>query len=166
MIVNNRERIGDWESDSMICKYYQAVSVQLERKSKTIRISKLDDHTAEETNQAISRQIELSNNYDLWKSITFDNGGENAKHIEIRNNFNIDTYFCDPYKSWQKGSIENANGLIRQYLPRKTDLSKVSDNEIYEIQESLNNRPRKALCYLTPNEILEQEILKSGALNS
>ncbi len=165
-IINNRKRFGDWESDSVTCKHHQAISVQLERQSKLVRISKLNNHSAEETSQAISRHIELSNNLNLWKSMTFDNGSENTKHIHIRDNYEVNTYFCDPYSSWQKGSIENINGLIRQYLSRQTDLSKLSNDDIYTIQESLNNRPRKTLHYLTPNEILEQEIIKSGALNS
>ncbi|MFB6225945.1 MAG: IS30 family transposase [Candidatus Paceibacteria bacterium] len=91
-------------------------------------------------------------------TITFDRGTENAKHMKLRSKYGIDTYFCDAYCSWQKGSVENVIGLIRQYLPNKTDMSKVSREEIKQIQERLNNRPRKCLNYLTPKEYVNQEL--------
>ena len=97
------------------------------------------------------------------KSITFDNGSENAKHMEIRNRYQLKTYFCDPYSSWQKGGVENSNGLLREYLKRKTNLDEIDDKTLYEIQERLNNRPRKCLQYQTPNEILR---INFNALNS
>lgn len=74
-------------------------------------------------------------------------------------------YNCDPYTSWQKGGIENLNGLIREYFPKKINIDTLSEEEIYRIQEKLNNRPRKALHFLTPNEVITQE-LEKGALNS
>ncbi|MBU0661611.1 IS30 family transposase, partial [Patescibacteria group bacterium] len=85
-----------------------------------------------------------------------DNGGEAARHTQLRDIYGILTFFCDSYKSWQKGGVENINGLIRQYLPRKTNLDTITDREIYDIQEQLNNRPRKSLNYLTPNEIIQR----------
>ena len=90
--------------------------------------------------------------------MTFDNGGEGAKHAEIRREYGLETYFCDPFASWQKGGVENANKLIRQYLPRNTDMAKLTDRDIYEIQEKLNNRPRKCLDYLTPNEVINKVV--------
>lgn len=119
------------------------------------------NRSAEETNQAIMRSVE-SLPLEYWKSLTFDNGGEGACHVRLRKEFDLETYFCDPYKSWQKGGVENANGLIRQYLPRLTNASALTDKDIYDIQETLNNRPRKSLNYLTPNEIIREQ---SGALN-
>lgn len=87
------------------------------------------------------------------KSITFDNGTENVRHTALKEAYGLATYFCDAYASWQKGLVENINGLIRQYFPRCTDMSKVTDEQIYEVQEKLNNRPRKSLGYLTPNQM-------------
>jgi IS30 family transposase len=84
-------------------------------------------------------------------SFTFDNGGENALHQQL-NELWVKTYFCDSYCSYQKGAIENLNMFIRQYLPRNTDLSKLTQHDIYIIQEKLNNIPRKCLWYLSPNE--------------
>jgi len=94
------------------------------------------------------------------KSITFDNGTENTKHVELKNDYNLQTYFCDPYCSWQKGKVENLNGLIRQYLPRSINMKEITDEQICDIQEKLNNRPRKSLGYFTPNHAFQ--ILAQG----
>jgi len=157
-VVRERTRFGDWESDSVIfSKQKTALSVQSERKSKLIRMHKVTNKTAEETKHALIKTIE-SLPSEMFKTMTFDNGGEGAKHTEIRNEYGIKTYFCDPFASWQKGGVENANKLIRQYLPRSTDLSKLTDRDIYEIQEKLNNRPRKCLNYKSPNEVINEVV--------
>lgn len=165
-IVATKERYGDWESDSMIFrKQRAALSVQYERKAMLVRMHKVADKSAEETENAIMRSVE-SLPAEFWKTMTFDNGGEGARHGIFRKEFGIDTFFCDPYKSWQKGGVENMNGLIREYLPRHTDLATLTDRDIYEIQEKLNNRPRKKLRYQTPNEIIQNLTCgRIGALN-
>lgn len=160
-IVDQRKRIGDFESDLMVFSQQRpAVSVQYERKSQLVRINIVSDHSATENKEVLMKTIEsLPNN--LVKTITFDNGGENVKHTEIRDDFNVETYFCDTYASWQKGGVENINGLLRQYLPRKTNLANVTNEDIAEIEQKLNDRPRKSNNYLTPNEVLEEYIEKS-----
>jgi IS30 family transposase len=165
--INLRQRTGDWETDSMKFKKQKAsLSVQYERKLMLTRIHKVKDGTAEETQIAISKSIE-SLPMELFKSITWDNGSEGVCHAKIRDGYNIDTYFCDPYASWQKGGVENLNGLIREYLPRETDMTTITDEDIYLIQEKLNNRPRKKLGYLTPNKALAAITNQlTGALNS
>lgn len=163
--VQEKMRVGDWESDTMVFrKQKTALSVQYERKLMLTRIHRVLDRSAEETENALVKSVE-SLPQDLWQTITFDNGGEGARHTRFRNDYGIGTYFCDAYASWQKGGVENANGLIRQYFPRGTDLSKVSDTEIHAVQEALNNRPRKTLNYLSPNEALALYYQTSGALN-
>lgn len=158
-VVGERARYGDWESDSVIfSKQKTILSVQSERKSKLIRMHKAENKTAEETKYALIKTVESLPN-ELFKTMTFDNGGEGAKHMEIKKEYGVETYFCDPFSSWQKGGVENANKLIRQYLPRKTDMSKLTDRDIYEIQEKLNNRPRKCLNYQTPNEVINKVVL-------
>lgn len=157
-IVSNKARYGDWESDT-ICfgRKSPAVSTHYERKSFLVRIEKLANKTADETEQALARTMnDLPP--ELRNTITFDNGGEGSKHTSIRDNFNVQTYFCDTYAAWQKGGVENMNGLIRQYLPKKTDITKVSLRQLKIIQEELNNRPRKGLGYLTPNEVISSVI--------
>lgn len=165
-VINKREREGDWETDSMkFKKQKQGLSVQYERKLMLARIHKVKNGTAEETEQALSKSID-SLPIGLFKSLTWDNGTEGVCHTNIRDNYNIETYFCDPYSSWQKGGVENLNGLIREYLPRDTDMATITDEDIYRIQEKLNNRPRKKLGYLTPNQALAATLNQlTGALN-
>lgn len=161
-VIALKGRYGDWESDTVVfSKQKTALSVQYERKSMLVRMHLIMNRSAEETREAIMRSVE-SLPVELWKSLTFDNGGEGVCHVNLRREFNLDTYFCDPFASWQKGGVENVNGLIRQYLPRTMDVSDLTDRDIHEVQERLNNRPRKSLDYLTPNEVIREQ---SGALN-
>ncbi len=156
--IDDRKRYGDWESDSVIfSKQKTILSVQSERKSKLIRMHKAANKSADETKNALIKTAE-SVLKDLFLTVTFDNGTEGAKHVDIKKEYDIDTCFCDPFSSWQKGGVENANKLIRYYLPKKTDLSKLTDWDIYEIQEKLNNRPRKCLNYLSPNEVINNVV--------
>jgi IS30 family transposase len=156
--IDERKRYGDWESDSVIfSKQKSILSVQSERKSKLIRIHKAINKSAEETKEALIKTAE-SVPKELFLTITFDNGTEGVRHTEIKKESGVDTYFCDPFASWQKGGVENANKLIRHYLPRNTDLSKLTDKDIYEIQEKLNNRPRKCLNYKSPNEVFNEVV--------
>ena len=137
--------------------------MQYERKAQLLRINKVGNKTEEETEEAIRKSIDsLPEN--LFKSITFDNGKESATHTKLRKDYNLKTYHCDPYASWQKGGVENINGLIRQYLPKHTSFSKLIDSDVYIIQEKLNNRPRKSLNYLTPNQVIAQVINEGGAI--
>lgn len=162
--IETMSTVGHWESDSVIYQKQKAIlSVQIERTMRLVRIHRAANKTAEETEHAIRKTIE-SLPAELFKTMTFDNGGEGANHGKIRDEFGIDTYFCDTYSSWQKGSVENMNGIIRRYLPKQKDLSILSDREIYEIQERINDTPRKSLGYRTPNELMRQFIQGGGAL--
>jgi IS30 family transposase len=155
-----QQGFGDLESDSMIFSSGRAIlSVQEEPMSKRCVLTKLPDKTAQQTQYALEKTVEELGQKNI-RSFTFDNGTENARHTAIRDAYAITTYFCDPYRSYQKGRVENTNGLIRQYLPRSTRLEDVSDEEIYAIQEKLNNRPRKSLKFLTPNNVFS--ILAQG----
>lgn len=161
-IVNERKRYGDWESDNLEFKLTVtkgAISVQCERKSGLVRIHKVaGKKNPTNTLDALTKTRESMPD-DMFKTITFDNGFENYRHREL----GIDTYFCKPFASWQKGSVENVNKLLRRYLPRDTKLDDFSDHDIYLIQEKLNDRPRKRLNYQTPNEVINN-YLQSGAL--
>lgn len=150
--------MGDWESDLMVFSQQpQALSVQWERSLRLCRIHRVTDHSAAENERAITESID-SLPSPLWKTITFDNGSENVCHRMIRDRFTIDTFFCDTYASWQKGGVEHVNGELRWFLPRRTKLATVSDDEFEAIQEHLNNLPRKVLGYRTPNEALAEAV--------
>lgn len=151
-----RSTFGHWESDSVIYRKQKAIlSVQVERRSRLLRFHRAMNKTAGETEHAIRKTVE-SLPQELFATMTFDNGTEGANHRIIRDDYGIATYFCDTYSSWQKGSVENVNGIIRRYLPKTKDLSVLTDREIHEIQERINDTPRKSLGYLTPNEVVRQ----------
>ncbi|MCK5476278.1 MAG: IS30 family transposase, partial [Candidatus Pacebacteria bacterium] len=152
--VDERKRFGDWETDSVIFSGKSILSTQFERKSKLCRIHKCADKSAFASEEALRDSIDSLPG--LWLTITRDNGTENVLHHETK----VPSYFCDPYSSWQKGGVENLNGLVREYFPKKSNLDTISDQEIYLIQEKLNDRPRKCLNYLTPNDVIATEIKK------
>jgi len=152
--IAEKKEYGHWENDLVEFGREQSavLSVKYERKAMLCRLHKLASKKAIENENSIVETME-SFPHHWFQSVTRDNGGENAHHEETFNDFGVPTYFCDPYSSWQKGGIENLNKLIRQYLPKKCDFAKITDRDVYEIQEKLNNRPRKSNNYLTPNEV-------------
>lgn len=162
-IINQRLEIGHWESDSIESKCRKRVlNVLLERVSRLVHITNLPSKRADDTKRAIEQRLCTYPN-ELIKSITYDNGSENAKHLEINKTLGCDSYFCQPYHSWEKGAVEQANGLIRRFLPKGTDMSTVKTKQIRDIEHRLNNRPRKCLGYKTPIEVYNE---LSGALAS
>lgn len=151
--VNQRKEFGHFETDSVLFSKGKAIlSVQYERKTSLARITKLQDKTSIETARALRSLVYEFNGLYPVRSVTYDNGSENVLHTELIHEYGIVTYFTDTYSSWQKWGVENLNSLIRQYLPRHIDFEALTDDDIYVIQEKLNNRPRKRLKWLTPNE--------------
>lgn len=163
-VVNERIELGHWETDTVIGRQASkpVLSVQVERVSRLTRIHRIANTTAEETLAALERTID-SVPHGFVKTLTFDNGHEGAKHMILQDRYELQTYFCDPYCSWQKGTVENTNGLIRQYFEKKKDLTFVTDDQVQLAENRLNNRPRKTLGYETPNERFQR---LSGALAS
>jgi IS30 family transposase len=94
----------------------------------------------------------------MRKTITYDNGSENCEHSLINQSLGTHSYFCEPYHSWEKGSVENAMGLIKRYLPKKTDFATISQEQLKQIEDLLNNRPRKVLNYKTPKEVFNKSV--------
>lgn len=122
----------------------------VERVTKTTLIFPLEAKTAKQVElkiQEVRGQTTIP-----FLSVTFDNGTEFTNHEIIAKNLNTVVYFANPYHSWERGLNENTNGLIRQYIPKKTDFSLYSDEYVKTIQDKLNNRPRKKLGFLTPNQ--------------
>jgi IS30 family transposase len=148
--ANERSEVGHWETDTMLCKYRDGVNVLAERKSRSVIITKLSGKDAPATTRAImSRLGDLP-----CKTITADNGSENSEHRKIAAALKASFFFCHPYHSWEKGTVENRNGVIRRYLPRSTDLSQWSQDELDEIAADINTTPMKCLGYQTPSEVL------------
>lgn len=154
--VETRKTIGHWEGDAIIYKYKNAIQSIVERKLKYTVLTKLMRKTAKESTQAFVSGLEGH----YVKSLTVDNGTENRNHEEIKRKLNAPVFFCHPYSSWEKGTNENTNGLVRRYLPRGSSLENITQNDLDDIAFELNNRPRKALHYATPQEMLELEYSK------
>jgi len=156
-VVDKKTRIGDWEVDTIIGKYHQGAIVTIvDRKSKFTLMRILPTKGAIGVSNAI---IELLYPIkQLTHTITSDNGKEFTFHENISKSLNTDFYFCDPYSSWQRGLNENTNGLIRRYIPKRSEFINITRDEIMMIQNKLNHRPRKALAYKTPYEVFMNEV--------
>ena len=151
-IVTDRSRIGDWEADTIIGKAHKQAIVSLtERKSGLALIYKVDRRTKENTEGAIKRL--LGSISKQVHTITSDNGKEFGNHEKIAKGLKCDFYFAHPYSSWERGTNENTNGLIRQYFPKSRDFRTITDSEIIHAMKRLNNRPRKRLGFKTPNQV-------------
>ncbi len=154
--VSLRNTVGHWEGDSIIYPHKEALNSLVERKSRYGIVTKLARKTAELTKEAVIERLEDQ----LCLSLTVDNGTEQAEHQEITRQLQMPVYFCHPYHSWEKGSNENFNGLIRRYLPRGRSIVGVTQEDIDDIAWELNNRPRKILGFRTPTEVLKSEYRK------
>ena len=144
-------RFGDLEIDTVIESNHKGALVTInDRLTSKVWIRKLSGKDA--TPLALKTIEALQPIKDLIHTITADNGKEFAKHQEIAKELEISFYFCKPYHSWERGANENTNGLIRQYIPKGTDFSGITDEFVSWVENKLNNRPRKRLGYLTPNE--------------
>jgi IS30 family transposase len=151
--VAQRRIPGHWEGDSMVSrKSTVGLNTLVERKTGMVFISRIANGTAQETSTHVCRRL-LVLPPRLRLSLTLDNGSENAGHRTIKERLGTSVYYAHPYHSWERGTNENTNGLIRWYLPKGTDFATVSDEEIARIEWALNNRPRKRLGWRTPLEV-------------
>ena len=155
--INDKSEFGHWEGDTVEGKGHgESLHTELERVSRLLSAKKVKAITSAE---ALRAQIEIFQPLSpkARQSTTLDNGRENHKHAELKT-LGMKTYFCDPYSSWQKGSNEYHNGLLRRYFPKGTDFSTVPAEELNDVLDELNNRPRKVLQYKTPKEVFAQKL--------
>ncbi|MBD3279776.1 MAG: IS30 family transposase [Candidatus Pacebacteria bacterium] len=152
--VEDKQEFGHWEGDSIVGKGHKGgAHTEVERKTRFLKARLLKSLSAEETAEAVCEMFD-SLPLKAKKTTTVDNGKEFVKHKQ----FGLSVYFADPYSSWQRGSNEYHNGLIRRYLPKRTDLSKVTQKELGDIIQEINNRPRKCLGFYTPQEAFDKEL--------
>lgn len=155
--ATTRFKVGHWETDLMegskVTRH--VVSVTADRKSGAIMLDKLATKESWEKMDALVRRMSRVP-FHVRKTMTFDNGLENTEHRRLTG-LRMLTFFCTAYHSWEKGTVENAIGLVRQYLPKGGDLTDVTQQELMTISQALNDRPRKRLGYRTPNEVLLKE---------
>ena len=146
-------RFGDWEMDLIVDKDQNAILTLVERSSDRFLMEKLRHGKQAMPLARTVWRLLLPYKGEGLKTITTDNGPEFAAHEWIARKLNVQVYFTDSYSSWQKGNIENTNKLIRQYIPKGTDISQVTDKKIAMIQNKINKRPREKLNFMTPNEV-------------
>lgn len=151
-IVDERSRIGDWEADTIIGGERKGGILSLvERRSRYCLLQKVATKSAQTVAEAVCSSLLPVK--DKVLTITSDNGIEFMRHQTIASVLDADFFFADPYSSWQRGTVENTNGLVRQYFPKKTNFNLLADSHISLVSKRLNNRPRKALNFRTPNEV-------------
>jgi IS30 family transposase len=164
--VNDRVMPGHWEGDFIKgAGNKSSVGVLVERTSRLVLLAKMDDATAASALAGFSAKLNLIA-APLRKSFTYDQGKEMSRHVDLAAQTGVKVYFCDPHSPWQRGTCENTNGLIRQYLPKGTDLSAYSQDELDGIADSLNTRPRATHNWRTPLEVFAQTLASSHKLSS
>ena len=155
--VEQRERLGDWEGDTIVGKGHRGyVATFVDRKSGFLVAAKMKDHRSVTLNNAARRayrEVPAA----LRLTLTLDNGSEFARHKALSRELGMSVYFADPYSSWQRGTNENTNGLLRQFIPKNSNILELSPTALAFYVDRLNNRPRKRLGYLTPAEVFLQQ---------
>jgi IS30 family transposase len=138
--ADNRSRYGHWEGDSLVSrKSLAALNSLVERKSRFLMLTRIDRKTAEQTTDAVVRRLQGLPEK-ARRTLTLDNGTENAGHEDITEAIGTRCYFADPYASWQRGANEQVNGLVRRYFPKGTDFSKITDEQVAWVEARINNR--------------------------
>ena len=150
-----RRRIGHWEADTMISrKSPKALQVTVERKSRYSKLTKLPRKISRHMSTALNRRLSRYPQ-ELRRSITYDNGSENHEHMRTNRVLGTRSYFCEPFHSYEKGTVENTIGLVRRFFPKKTDFATISKNRIKKVEYWLNHRPRKCLGFKTPAAVFK-----------
>ena len=165
--ANDRSQIGHLETDLMegTKKEKVVVSVSVDRKTRHTNLEKMKSKTAQEKQKVLTIKLKTLQFLEkagkpIVRSITSDNGTENTRHQEISEILGIKYYYCHPYHSWEKGTVENTIKRIRRYVPKETSLKRIKKSQIQWIEDKINNTPMKVLNFLTPNEAMEKEVNK------
>jgi IS30 family transposase len=160
--VDDRAVPGHWEGDLIFGRKMTAIGTLVERQSRYVILLKLPNgNGAEAVRKAMTKRI-LTLPAQLRRSITWDQGKEMAQHVQFTVDTGVQVYFCDPKSPWQRGSNENTNGLLRQYLPKSADLSQSTQRELDAIARSLNTRPRQTLGWMTPSKAFADAVAMTG----
>lgn len=160
--IEERKTVGHWETDSVVSKKSKVgLNTLVERKTGLVFITKIQNLKAQTTKQTVIERLKVLPK-DTRKTLTSDNGFENFSYDEVQTEIDILWFFAHPYHSWERGTNENTNGLIRWYFPKGTDFATISDETISAVETALNNRPRKRLGWRTPLEAFNQSVALRG----
>ena len=155
--IEKREEVGHWEGDLVIGKgQSSAIGTLVERKTRYTYIVKLENRKSSTVVKGFVKEFGQTDKL-FTKTLTYDNGTEMSYHKDFTKKTGMPVYFAHPYSSWERGTNENTNGLIRRFFPKGTDFNKVSELALKKVQQKLNKRPRKVLGFRTPEEALEME---------
>ncbi|MFA9614993.1 MAG: IS30 family transposase [Deltaproteobacteria bacterium] len=155
-VVEQRQRIGDWEVDTIVGKGHRQAIVSLtERKSRLVLLRKVERRTADLVSEAVIDLLQPIS--EPLHTITADNGKEFAEHERISRELNTDFFFAHPFAAWERGTNENMNGLVRQYIPKNREFASITEHELLVITNRLNHRPRKCLDFMTPFEVFFEQ---------
>nr|WP_011117673.1 IS30 family transposase [Acidithiobacillus ferridurans]AAC80182.1 transposase-like protein [Acidithiobacillus ferridurans] len=157
--AQDREIPGHWEGDFIKGAFNgSAIGTLVERSSRFVLLVRMEGTDADAALEGFTRRMPLPKS--ILRTLTYDQGKEMARHEELERKVGIRIYFADPHSPWQRPTNENTNGLLRQYLPQRTDLSGYSQRRLTQVAEELNNRPRKSLGFRTPAEVIAQQIMQ------
>ena len=154
--VEDRAVPGHWEGDLLMGRRQTAIGTLVERHTRYVMLFPLPDgNTAEAVRTQLAETVQRLPDH-LWRSLTWDQGKEMAQHAQFSIDTGVDVYFCDPRSPWQRGSNENTNGLLRQYFPKGTDMSQLTQADLDQAAHSLNGRPRQTLNGMSPSDKLAE----------
>jgi IS30 family transposase len=153
---------GHWEGDLLIGAFNRtAIGTLVERQSRYVLLVAVESRAPEHVREALARQV-LTLPEQLRRTLTWDRGAEMAQHVQFTVDTGLAVYFCDPHSPWQRGSNENTNGLLRQYFPKGTDLSRFSQEALDAVADELNGRPRQTLGWRKPAEVFADLVASIG----
>lgn len=161
-VANARSEIGHWETDNVetIKTDKTGISATVERKTRIVRLGKLKDGKSATKKNVLIAKIRKEQSL-IWKTLTIDRGPENSQHEKFTQQTGIPVYACNPYHSWEKGTVENTIGRLRKFVPKGQSVDGLTQRDLNQIENIMNNTPRKCLDYLTPNEMLEKILTAS-----
>jgi IS30 family transposase len=155
-IIETRKQAGHWETDTAIARSSDAaLMATVERTSRYTKLVKLTRRSAQNVRIALNKTLSQYDKH-LRRTITYDNAQENVEHRIVNKTLGTRSYFCEPYHSWEKGTVENTIGIIRRTYPKKTNFDLISASDVKRLERKLNNTPRKVLHYRTPKEVFNQ----------
>lgn len=162
IVANTREEVGHWETDNIgtITTDKTGISATVERKTRVVRLRKLKDKTSLTKRRVLVTQVKKESPQ-LRKTMTIDRGPENSQHETFTHQTTMPVYACNPYHSWEKGTVENTIGRSRRFIPKGKSVDDLTQKDLDYIEGIMNNTPRKCLGYLTPNEMLERMVTNS-----
>jgi transposase, IS30 family len=159
--ANTRQEPGHWESDLMVGRGRVALQNTVERTSRCVRLRRVAQKSAASCRKALESVLAPLPR-DMRRSVTYDNGTENTEHLLLNAAIQTCSYFCEPYHSWEKGTVENRNALVRRFFPKRSNFDMIQDDAIQVAEDWINNRPMKCLGFKTPNQVFASLVALTG----